>query len=201
MLIADGRALSRDELSEAGRILYLTDPYIYPAAFGSAENAAEAFVRLADVRDGMFAREHLLAAVEDGVVAGVLAAYERSVWQRGTLAALFAEMGKPLPPHAQEAEDGYFLPAAAGERGCLYILCVSVAPAFRGRGVASALLRAALARSSREAVLECLADNPGALHLYEKFGFRPVARYDGFACAGEAAPPVVKLHRGGGSPV
>lgn len=59
-----------------------------------------------------------------------------------------------------------------------HITNIAVLPAWRGRGVASALLRSfvELAQSRELAflTLEVRAGNRGAIRLYEKFGFRQV---------------------------
>lgn len=59
-----------------------------------------------------------------------------------------------------------------------HITNIAVLPAWRGRGVASALLRSfvELAQSRELAflTLEVRAGNSGAIRLYEKFGFRQV---------------------------
>ena len=65
-----------------------------------------------------------------------------------------------------------------------YIDNVAVDPAFRRRGVASALLRglirAAGARELAFLTLEVRESNAGAIALYEGFGFRTVGRRPGY---------------------
>jgi RimJ/RimL family protein N-acetyltransferase len=64
-------------------------------------------------------------------------------------------------PRAQEAHGGR--------------LGVSVARAWRGRGIGSALLRALIARAPRTGIfrleLQVFENNPGAIRLYERVGF------------------------------
>jgi ribosomal-protein-alanine N-acetyltransferase len=94
------------------------------------------------------------------------------------------------------AEDpgGFALIAEAGDETAGFILCrvmageaevltLAVQPAFRRRGVAVALLEAALALAAPTAeamLLEVAADNPGALSLYAQAGFRTVGRRAGY---------------------
>ncbi len=58
------------------------------------------------------------------------------------------------------------------------LLSIGVAPEWRGRGIAAALLEAALARcralGARRMFLEVDVDNRPAQHLYERFGFTRV---------------------------
>ncbi|HLZ77017.1 GNAT family N-acetyltransferase [Phenylobacterium sp.] len=69
---------------------------------------------------------------------------------------------------------GVILCRVAG--GEVEVLTVGVTPAARRRGVAQALIRAALASAreaqASEAFLEVAVDNEGAIALYEALGFR-----------------------------
>jgi ribosomal protein S18 acetylase RimI-like enzyme len=61
---------------------------------------------------------------------------------------------------------------------------IAVAPGFRGRGLAAVLMRdaesVARERGSRRLRLEVRADNGGAIRLYERLGYRPYARIEGY---------------------
>ena len=100
-------------------------------------------------------------------------------WTRGQLTA-------ELPDAHHE-----FLVAEAGEEvlgyvGMMYVLDegyisnVAVAPAFRRKGIASALITALLRRAEELALsfvtLEVRQSNAPAIALYEGFDFRPVGR-------------------------
>lgn len=90
-------------------------------------------------------------------------------------------------------------------RGGFLIGNVAVHPAWQGRGIARALVEAALeeisARDGRWAGLEVEADNQQARRLYERLGFREVGRTlhmlrpAGLPWAGEQ-PPHPSLRRG-----
>ena len=79
------------------------------------------------------------------------------------------------------------------------VLTLAVQPAFRRRGVAMALLEAALALAASTAdamLLEVAADNPGALALYARAGFRTVGQRAGYyARAGAAAIDAIVMRR------
>ena len=59
-----------------------------------------------------------------------------------------------------------------------------MAPAARGRGIARALMRAAIERASRRGpcalYLEVAEDNAAAQRLYRALGFAPVGRRPGY---------------------
>jgi ribosomal-protein-alanine N-acetyltransferase len=66
----------------------------------------------------------------------------------------------------------------------LHINTLAVAPEFRRRGYATALLQSVMAEAEREgavkATLEVRASNTAALGLYERLGFRISARRPGY---------------------
>jgi ribosomal-protein-alanine N-acetyltransferase len=75
--------------------------------------------------------------------------------------------------------------------GEVQIQNVATAPAFRRQGVATRLLAKVLEQVDKndfEAVwLEVRISNAAAITLYERFGFREVARRSGYYADGEAA--------------
>jgi ribosomal protein S18 acetylase RimI-like enzyme len=76
---------------------------------------------------------------------------------------------------------------------------IAVDAAARGRGIARALLRAverdARARGCKRLRLEVRQDNPGAIALYEKLGYRRFGAYPGFYEDGADAWRYEKLLR------
>jgi [ribosomal protein S18]-alanine N-acetyltransferase len=74
------------------------------------------------------------------------------------------------------------------------ILDLAVAPEFRRRGVARALLQELLARPDHSFFLEVRASNSAAIKLYKSFGFQEVAvRKDYYNLPPESAI-VMKFH-------
>ena len=79
----------------------------------------------------------------------------------------------------------------------LHVLSLAVAPAWRRRGVASALLEAALGEPpSRSVLLEVRPSNRIARNFYRALGFDEVGRRSGYYPNGEDA---LLLTRGAGS--
>jgi ribosomal-protein-alanine N-acetyltransferase len=78
----------------------------------------------------------------------------------------------------------------------LSILNVAVDPAFRRRGLASALMRHALdegaAAGTQQALLEVRRGNSGAIALYRRFGFRMVGERRRYYADGEDALVMVR---------
>lgn len=187
MQIIDGAKLTPEQLKKTGELLFLTDPEIYPTAFGSAENTGEVFPLLTKIERGLFAASNILVAIsEKEDVCGVLVGCNGNVWEKGTLARVFEEKGIELPFEAEDAEDNYFVYEAEHEKGD-YVLCLCVSPLYRRKNVARRLLEHYLT-GKREVSLECLADNPAALALYKSVGFCVESEYDGYSAP--ATPPV-----------
>jgi N-acetylglutamate synthase len=73
------------------------------------------------------------------------------------------------------------LGGAALERGYLILFDIVTGAAFRNRGLARdvilSLLHWGKANGARHAFLQVMIDNPPALHLYEKLGFREAYQY------------------------
>lgn len=188
--ITDGKRLSPDQLMQTGKILYLTDPEIYPAAFGSIENAAKIFPSLFTIEKGLFALNNLVVALDGEKVCGVLVGCNGNIWTKGTFKALYAKHNIPFLLSAQDAEDKYFLYESEHEKGD-YILCLCVAPEYRGKGIATELLKHYL-KDKKAASLECLANNFPAIKLYQSFGFEIAKSYLGYSAP---SCPAVDVHR------
>jgi len=79
------------------------------------------------------------------------------------------------------------------------VLTLAVRPKSRRRGVAMSLVEAALAFAARTAkamLLEVAEDNPGALALYARIGFRAVGRRAGYyARSGAASVDAIVMRR------
>jgi GNAT superfamily N-acetyltransferase len=109
--------------------------------------------------------------------------------------------GTPVDPAEFAPPRGLFLvayvdgtPAACGgwraHETDVELKRMYVTPAFRGRGLARAVLaeleRTALAAGYRRVILETGSKQPEAIALYESSGYRPVPRFGYYANAPEA---------------
>lgn len=111
--------------------------------------------------------------------------FPEDAWSEGILRTELA--AQPERRHYLVAEDGgtivgYAGLAAAGGEGD--VQTIAVLPAYQGRGIGAALLRALLDEAARrgcgEVFLEVRADNDRARALYEWFGFETVGRRPGY---------------------
>ncbi len=117
--------------------------------------------------DSQYSYRNTLVAMEHGDVVGVCVCYDGGrlhALRQPFIDGMRQRMGRDLSDMADETQ--------AGE---LYIDSLCVAEAFRGRGIASALLRAAIDRARREGfpAVGLLVDtaNARAERLYTRLGF------------------------------
>jgi ribosomal-protein-alanine N-acetyltransferase len=72
------------------------------------------------------------------------------------------------------------------------LMTIAVEPKFRGKGVGAALLRACfedlLMTPSKRMILEVAADNPSAIRLYEKLGFKKLSERKGYYARPDGQP-------------
>ena len=174
-----------DNASKIAKLLYLTDPYIYP--FLCADPADEIWVdfvsRALKDPDHVHSARNMLLAIKDGSVVGLICAYPLAAKK-----VFLQPVDRSVSAKYVAVWEGYYKHAEPSAGG-LYISNLCVDPAFRGKGIGGALLHALLEQHPREDIaLDVLADNLSAVSLYEKAGFTPRSRYNGFA--GTAADAV-----------
>ena len=72
------------------------------------------------------------------------------------------------------------------------LMTIAVEPKYRGKGVGAALLSACFAdlmmTPSKRMVLEVAADNPPAIRLYEKLGFKKLSERKGYYARPDGQP-------------
>ena len=180
------RASTTDDAAQIAKLLYLTDPYIYPFLCDDFSDATWVdFVRraLKCAHHVHFAENMLLATLGDKIV-GLVCAYP-----------VPSDRAFLLPVDEKVADkyvfvwEGYYKNARDHVES-LYISNLCVDPSYRHMGIGAALLEKLLSEHSDETVtLDVLADNVSAIALYEKAGFEAKSRYNGFS--GAAQVPVL----------
>ncbi len=180
------RAFMTDDAAQIAKLLYLTDPYIYPFLCDDFSDATWVdFVRRAlKCADHVhFAGNMLLATLDDNIV-GLICAYSVPSDR-----VFLQPVDEKVADKYALVWEGYYKNARTHDKS-LYISNLCVDPAYRHMGIGAALLEQLLAEHSGEAVtLDVLADNSSAIALYEKAGFKAKSRYNGFS--GAAQVPVL----------
>jgi len=120
------------------------------------------------------------------------------IWNARAFAMLLATPGAfALLIEAVDAPLGFVLARSAG--GEAEILSIGVRPDRARRGLGLRLLEAALGRLARGGAESCFlegsAENPAALALYARAGFRQVGRRAGYYTLGDRAVDALVLRR------
>ena len=136
----------------------------------------------------------------DDVLAIERASFGADAYDRNLFAELSGKCGRLfLVAAARPGTRAYMVTAAAVRRSTLSaeLVSVAVAPACRGRGIASALMRSTLRRLRlrrvRQLTLAVRVSNRHAQALYAKFGFARLRRVRRYYEDGEDALVLRKL--------
>jgi ribosomal protein S18 acetylase RimI-like enzyme len=190
--------LSGVEYDTISRLIYDTDPYIYPALFGDGEIGLSNARKILPVvfesgQDSMFRKQNLfLLYREDKIVSLIL-------WIKGDLdwdpysflscaekAGVLLNEANVLAVAARYVGSRYNVRSAEDSSVSLINVCVD--SSCRGQGLGKNILGAFLAGHDHELVKLCvLADNQNAVRLYSSAGFQITCKSTGFSLHGE--PP------------
>lgn len=191
-------ARATDNKTDIGRVLYDTDPYVYPEAFGSdRDKAARSLGRLIGMDNTLLDYKNIVVARYNGTVAGVcLITDGKYSWNKK---ALLERIGNDLPMREsfEYASDKYFTRLASGDKNCIEIVALSVDEGFRRKHIGTKLLEEVSRLFPDKAQeLEVLQDNESAIKMYENIGFEIVGEpFEGFAPAGLKRPMCLRMKR------
>lgn len=174
--------LDEGDLLTIARLIYDTDPYIYPAMCSAAEAEKIIPYLLSAGTDSMFCKQNLFVARLNNNVVGVI------LWHNGPLAwkrkafietcnAQSIRIAPTFEQVAQEYLSTYDQPTAD-----ISIINVCVDASVRGSGVGTEMLKAFIARHKSESMeLVTLTGNTIAIDLYKRRGFEILREEDGFS--------------------
>lgn len=169
-------ALPMDDVKTIARLLYLTDPYIYPYLSSDPTDGiwVDFIGKALKNPCHVHSARNIMLAISDNSVVGLICAYLPS-----DKVFLQPAENSILPKYVAVWE-GYYQHAAQSVAN-LYISNLCVDPDWRRMGIGKALLNALIAQHPLEPIsLDVLADNLPAIALYEKSGFIIQSSYNGF---------------------
>ncbi|MCR5079236.1 MAG: GNAT family N-acetyltransferase [Bacilli bacterium] len=167
-----------EEIETVGRLIYHTDPYVYPDYFeGDIEMAAKVAKGLL-LRENVYNHKHILVGRIDGEIAGyltVLDSYPKDNHEE--MKRAFLDTIGYLPPLFDKVMKGYFDELSSGWEGT-QILSLAVLPKYRRLGVARKMLNSL--PKDKTYTLACVKENRAGRRLYAKCGYVLSYEYPGY---------------------
>lgn len=164
-----------DNLEEIAELLYLTDQYIYPYWFGSLENCKRELPALL-LEDKFFFNINNLFIMKDvnnNKIIGVVCVVDKNV----DLSYDYSKLEKVNERYRFTVNT--YIKALIEEvknADFAYISNVCVHPGYRGKHIGSIMVRQVIEvyrrKCFKEMALDVLADNSGAIKLYNNLGFK-----------------------------
>ncbi|CAD5244409.1 GNAT family N-acetyltransferase [Thermococcus camini] len=165
---------TKEEARHFARLMEMSAPQYFPALLGPKFRGV--FEALFLEKENLFSHEHVVFAVYDGEIAGMLLGYdwktrEREEKRTGWLMMriLGFDFLKKLPGFIRAS-----LSSGRLEKGDYYISNVAVYPEFRGRKIGKSLMLHAEERAkdmAKRMALDVEKDNEIAIAVYKKLGY------------------------------
>lgn len=166
------KATLNDDLAKISELLYYTDDYIYPYWFETVDNCREKLPALLIQDKFFFYVDHLYLALLGSDVIGLI----NIVDKKTDLSYDYNEL-KKVNERYEFTIDNYIMGLIDEVKDAefAYISNICVDPNYRDLHVGTFLLDNLIkeykTKRYDEIVLDVLAENPRAIHLYEKMGF------------------------------
>ena len=169
------KAEKKDDFKKIAELVYGTDPYIYPTAFGTLKEAKKTVPCLLKKPWHMFDSENIFVASVESKVAGMAIVLSEH-FLKNTDGMKDLPEGVRLPVSFKHTYENYFCDMPSYLKDCtVYIACICVNENWRGRRIGEILLKGIIREYSGQRIkLHVLSDNKHAIALYEKYGFRVI---------------------------
>lgn len=192
------RANKSDNYELIASCIYLTDPFIYPAAFGAnLKRAAYAISKLIAIEDCLFHPKNLILALCRDEICGVLL-YNRNgaQWNEEKYTDLIRS-AIPNVENFKYVSDLYFSQeASAPQEHHIEVMACCVMPRFRNMGIGEKMLNWMINEFPGYIFdLDVLANNSAAIRLYRKCGFHIVGEMKGFSLTEKLRPNCYRMSR------
>ena len=167
-----------EEIAAIGKLIYETDPYVYPAFFDSNDTLSMKCAKAMLSRDTLFNYKNIKLGKINGKTAGfmvILQEFPKNNYEEMKLAML--ESLGYLTPKFDHVMEGYFQTLDYEWEG-IQIMSLAVLPEFRQKRVATKMLNSLPSKNTYS--LACVKDNTKARDLYRKCGFTFKYEYPGY---------------------
>ena len=165
-------ARASDDLCSIARLIYETDPYIYPAAFGSEQKAQRVIPKLVQINWSFFDLRNIIVAAENDRIVGLAIVLQSPISPIKTLSdALQKDLR--LNKNFTNVFDDYFKNIGLYFYDCsVYIACISVSRDWRRKRIGDMLIKNIIHKLPNQNIkLHVLCENTNAIALYNKYGF------------------------------
>ena len=166
-----------DDACQVAKLIYLTDPYIYPGWFDTIEQGIRVIKEMINL-DTLYNRKNIKVAVDkNNFVAGVLVGCDSPFTESfDEIKKAFALANVEIDDRSRFIFDNYY--ALMGEDEGHYIANVAVDPDYRKRGIAALLVDSKI-KNKDVCTLECVKANAHTWRLYQRLGFKIEYEYPG----------------------
>ena len=167
-----------EEIAAIGKLIYETDPYVYPAFFDNNDTLSMKCAKAMLTRDTLFNYKNIKLGKINGKTAGFMVILEKFPENNyeEMEQAMLESLGY-LTPKFEHAMEGYFQTLNYEWEG-LQIMSLAVLPEFRQKRVATRMLNSLPSKNTYS--LACVKDNQKARDLYRKCGFTFKYEYPGY---------------------
>lgn len=167
-----------DDLNQIAKLIYLTDPYVYPNWFDSMDDGVKVIRRMIDLPT-LYNKENITVAVTpEGFVAGMIVSKQAPFHEDVQyLKKAFELSGIKADERTDFVYDAYYAKMGTSEDG-YYIANVAVDNDYRKRGIAAAMMNHVM-NGKKYCTLECVIANAPSWRLYQRLGYKIAFEYPG----------------------
>ncbi len=167
-----------DDINQVAKLIYLTDPYIYPYWFDNIEDGISVIREMINLPT-LYNKENITVAVtSEGFIAGAMVSKRLPFTEKeDDIRSAFSLSGVKCDSRTHEIFEAYYEKMGEDDGG-FYIANVTVDSNYRKRGIAGALVDYLL-KKDEDCVLECVVANISSVRLYQRLGFKIAYEYPG----------------------
>ena len=167
-----------DDLLQVAKLIYLTDPYIYPAWFDTMEQGQRVIAEMIKLPTLYNKKNVTVAVTNEGFVCGIVVACQSPFKEKiEHIYKAFENANVNCDERTEKVYNDYYAKMGKEEDG-YYISNVAVDESYRKRGIAVSMLEHVL-KDKEQASLECVIANAGSWRLYQRLGFKIIYEYPG----------------------
>ena len=167
-----------DDMMQIAKLIYLTDPYIYPWWFDTIEDGQKVIAEMIKLPT-LYAKENLTVAVtNDGFIAGIVVGRNTPFCEdKAHINSAFEHAGIKRDERTDRIYTDYYAKMGDASDG-FYIANIAVDEEYRRRGIAASMIEYVL-HDKELCSLESVIANAGSWRLYQRLGFKIAYEYPG----------------------